>query len=82
MSSHENDAGDPWTFFGQYRKDDLDGASRLLVGAKIQFEIKEATFDSDSEWSGPFALWIRDESAGQASALLVPYFASLEKRDA
>jgi len=82
MPHHENDAGDPWTFFGQFSKSEIDGATRLLSDAKIEFEVKEGTLEPGSEWSGPFALWVRDESAGHASALLTPYFASHDKRNA
>ena len=81
MSLHENDADDLWTFFGEFSKGEIDGAIRLLVDAKIQFEVKEGTLNSGSGWPGPIALWVHNESAAQASALLVPYFASLEKHD-
>ena len=80
MSPHENDSDDPWTFVGQFSKDEIEGATRLLTDAKIRYEVKETPLDSGSGWSGPFALWIHDESAGQATALLVPFFASHEKR--
>ena len=78
MSPHENDANDPWTFFGQFSRAEIDGATRILADAKITFEIKEASLEPDSGWSGPFSLWVRDESAARASSLLVPYFASRE----
>jgi hypothetical protein len=86
MTPHEND--DPWTFFGSFSRAEVDGAAELLTAAEIVFEIKEGadpTKEPDWKpggWTGPFCLWIRDEHAAQASALLVPYFASHEKRDA
>ncbi len=70
----DNDTDDSWTFFGQYSRAEIDGAAGLLAEAGIVFEVKEGTFDSTSGWSGPFYLWIRDESAARAASLLVPYF--------
>jgi hypothetical protein len=83
MTPHENE-DDPWTFFGSFNRAEVDGAAQLLTAANIVFEIKEGpdpTKEPDWKpggWTGPFCLWIRDESAAQASALLVPYFASHE----
>ena len=82
MPEHENDADDPWTFFGQFSKIGIDGATRLLADARIQFDVKEGALESGSGWPGPFALWVRDESAAHASVLLTPYFASHDKRGA
>lgn len=81
MIHHKNNADDPWTFFGQFSKGEIDGAIRLLTNAKIKFEVKEGTLEAGSGWSGPFALWVRDESAAHASDLLTPYFASHDKCD-
>jgi hypothetical protein len=82
MSPHETDANDPWTFFGEFSKGEIDGATRVLTDAKIQFEVKEGTWAPGSGWSGPFGLWVRDESAAHASVLLTSYVASREKPDA
>jgi hypothetical protein len=80
MTLQDNkDPDDPWTFFGQFSKIEVSEASRLLGDAKIKFEIKEGTFDPKSGWSGPFGLWVHDENAAQAEALLTPYFASREQ---
>jgi hypothetical protein len=76
---------DQWTYFGRFSRAEVDGAAELLTAARIAFEIKEGS-DPTREpewkpgcWTGPFALWVRDESAGPASDLLVPYFASRER---
>jgi hypothetical protein len=37
-----DDADDPWTFFGQFSKTEIEGASRILAEASIVFEVKEA----------------------------------------
>ena len=68
---------DPWTFFGQFSKTDIQNASRLLSEAGIVFEVKEdPNWKPNSGWSGPHCLWIKDESTEKATALLVPFFAS------
>jgi hypothetical protein len=86
MKPHEND-DDPWAFFGSFSRAEVDGAAQLLAAATIVFEIKEGS-DPTKEpdwkpggWTGPFCLWIREESVAQASALLVPYFGSHEQRN-
>ena len=87
MTSQEGH-DDPWTYFGSFSRAEVDGAAELLITANIGFEIKEEadpTKESDWEfggWTGPFALWVRDEAVAPASALLVPYFASHEQRNA
>ncbi len=78
MAEHENDPDDPWTYFGQFSKAEIDGASRLLADAKIVFEVREGEWEPGDGWSGPFELWVRDESADNAASLLVPFFASRE----
>jgi hypothetical protein len=86
MTPQEND--DPWTYFGSFSRAEVDGAAALLTAARIVFEIKDGpdpTREPDWKpggWTGPFALWVRDESAAKASDLLVPYFASREPRSA
>src|SRR5882672_1551677 len=77
-----SNADDPWTFFGQFSKSEIDGAIYLLADANIKFEVKEGISKTAAGWSGPFALWVHDEGVAQASALLVPYFASNERHDA
>ena len=69
-----DDADDPWTFFGQFNKTEIEGASRILAEASIVFEVKEADWDKESGWSGPYCLWVRDESIGLAKSLLNPFF--------
>jgi hypothetical protein len=73
-----DEADDPWTFFGEFSKPEIDGASKLLTEAGITFEIKE---DPDWKpdiagggWSGPHCLWVRDESIERATSLLAPFF--------
>ena len=85
-SQKSND--DPWTFFGCFSRAEVDGAAELLTAARIVFEIKEGS-DPTKEpdwkpggWTGPFALWVLDESVARASDLLVPFFAAREKRKA
>ena len=87
MTSQESN-DDPWTYFGSFSRAEVDGAAKVLTVARIVFEIKEGS-DPTKEpdwkpggWTGPFALWVRDESAAQASDLLVPFFAAREKRNA
>lgn len=69
---------DPWTYFGSFSRTEADEASGLLREAGVTFEIKEekekkAVYPAGG-WSGPFALWIRDEHSARASAILVPHF--------
>jgi hypothetical protein len=79
---------DPWVYFGSFSRAEVDGAAELLTAAKIAFEIKEGSDPTKQPdwrpggWTGPFDLWVREESAAQASDLLIPYFASQEKRNA
>ena len=86
MTPREND-GDPWVFFGSLSRAEVDGAAQLLTAAEIVFEIRKDQDPSKEPdwkpggWTGPFCLWIREESAMQASALLIPYFASQEQRN-
>ena len=80
MPQPESDTNDPWTFFGQFSKGEIEGATRLLTDAKIEFEAKEGNLESGNEWSGPFALWVRDESVAHAAEMLTQYFASNQKR--
>jgi hypothetical protein len=55
--------------------------NQRFPNAKIEFEVKEEALETGNGWSGPFALWVRDERAAHASDLLVPYFASRDKSD-
>jgi hypothetical protein len=74
MTEDKDDGDDPWTFFGGFSKVEIAGATRLLAEAGIAFEVKESALESESGWSGPFALWVRDESAARASAVLTAFF--------
>ena len=68
---------DPWTYFGSYSRTEADDAAGLLREAGVTFEIiedeKKAAYPTGG-WSGPFAIWIRDEHSAKASAILVPHF--------
>jgi hypothetical protein len=72
-----NDADDPWTFFGQFSEVEINGASKLLTEAGIQFQIiKDSDWNSNIQeggWSGPHCLWVRDESVELAASLLNPF---------
>jgi len=68
---------DPWTFFGSFSQGEIEGAKKLLLDAGITFEIKHDKSEGvygPGRWSGPFALWVRDEHAARASDLLVSHF--------
>jgi hypothetical protein len=70
-------AEDPWTYFGSYSRAEGDGAAKLLRDAGVVFEIKEEEPQAEyppGGWSGPFALWVRDEHVEAATSLLVPFF--------
>jgi hypothetical protein len=77
------EAEDPWTYFGSFSRVEVDAAAALLRDSGLVYEIheekqKQEVFPAGG-WTGPFALWIRDEHAGLASSLLVPFFA--EKKE-
>jgi hypothetical protein len=69
---------DPWTYFGSFSRAEVDGATSLLRENGVVFEIKEEekqeTYPAGG-WSGPFAIWVREEHTALASSLLVPFFA-------
>ena len=74
---------DSWTFFGSYSRAEVIEAESLLRATALRFEVKEEKeFVSGNGWSGPFALWIRDEDAAEASHILVPHFARRERKEA
>ena len=69
-------ANDPWTYFGSYSKEEIDGAVKLLQQQSVTHEV---VFDSHFQpvnggWSGPYGLWVRDEHADSAQKLLIPFF--------
>jgi len=78
MPPLDDAAEDPWTYFGSYSRAEVDGAAKLLHDVGVVFEIKEEKPQPEypaGGWSGPFALWIRDEHVDTATSLLVPFFA-------
>lgn len=72
---------DPWTFFGSYSDADIAAASNLLQHASITFHV---TNDKRAETAAtmrsasftPHHLWVHDDHAARAQAILVPYFRS------
>ncbi len=70
------DKDDPWTFFGSFSEAEIAGAVLVLKEASVRFEVKkdEKGLYPQGAWSGPFALWVLDDDAARASAILVPHF--------
>ena len=64
-------------YFGSFTREEVDGAKSVLEIAGLAFEIKvDETFKPNpgKGWSGPFALWVRDEHTAIAAKILPPYF--------
>ena len=77
--SKTHDSNDPWTYFGSFSKEQIDGAVTILKQAGITFTILEDK-NFGSGWSGPHSLWIDDNDSLKAQELLVPYFKTNDKQ--
>lgn len=75
--SLDSQDADPWTYFCLFSRSEADGAACLLRENCLVFEIKEEEEQADypaGGWSGPFAIWVRDEHVALAADLLGPHF--------
>jgi hypothetical protein len=73
----DRDNNDPWTFFGEFTKIDIENACLALAQKGISFKVTDdLNWQPGGGWGGPHCLWVDDDDAERAAVVLIPLFAN------